>query len=242
MSIFTVKSQRQLCRAVYEMILEGDTSKITKPGQFVEIKLPELYLRRPISVCDVNGDKLTLIYKVLGKGTQQMTDLADGSKLDLLCGLGNGFKLLPHKDSVLVGGGVGVPPMYLLCKRLIENGIKPCVVMGFASAEDVFYKEEFEKLGVDVKVATNDGSLGTKGFVTTILDTMKFDALYACGPIPMLKALTKYNAECQLSLEERMGCGFGACMGCSIQTANGYKRVCKDGPVFYKEELLWDTI
>lgn len=242
MSIFTVKSQRQLCRAVYEMILEGDTSKITKPGQFVEIKLPELYLRRPISVCDVNGDKLTLIYKVLGKGTQQMTDLADGSKLDFLCGLGNGFKLLPHKDSVLVGGGVGVPPMYLLCKRLIENGIKPCVVMGFASAEDVFYKEEFEKLGVDVKVATNDGSLGTKGFVTTILDTMKFDALYACGPIPMLKALTKYNAECQLSLEERMGCGFGACMGCSIQTANGYKRVCKDGPVFYKEELLWDTI
>ncbi|MBE6689573.1 MAG: dihydroorotate dehydrogenase electron transfer subunit [Ruminococcaceae bacterium] len=242
MSNFKIISQRKLCDAVYEMILEGDTSKITVPGQFVNIKLPEFYLRRPISVCDVQENRLTLIYKVVGKGTEKMAALADGYEFDVLCGLGNGFEVRDEKSCVLVGGGVGVPPMYLLCKRLIEKGIKPTVVMGFASKKDVFYEDEFKALGVEVKIATNDGTYGTKGFVTTILDGMDFKALYACGPMPMLKALTKYDAHCQLSLEERMGCGFGACMGCSIQTKNGYKRVCKDGPVFNKEELLWDTI
>lgn len=242
MSIFKIKSQRKLCDAVYEMILAGDTSKITAAGQFVNIKIPELYLRRPISVCDAGQNELKLIYKVVGKGTEKMALLPVGYELDVLCGLGNGFTLKGSQKSVLVGGGVGVPPMYMLCKKLLEKGIKPAVVMGFASASDVFYVEEFKALGVEVKVATNDGSVGTKGFVTTVLDDMEFDTLYACGPLPMLKALTKYDADAQLSLEERMGCGFGACMGCSIQTKNGYKRVCKDGPIFDKEELLWDTI
>lgn len=242
MSIFKIKSQRKLCDAVYEMILAGDTSKITAAGQFVNIKIPELYLRRPISVCDAGQDELKLIYKVVGKGTEKMKNLPVGYELDVLCGLGNGFTLKNSAKSVLVGGGVGIPPMYMLCKKLLEKGIKPAVVMGFASESDVFYVDEFKALGVEVKVATNDGSVGTKGFVTTVLDDMEFDTLYACGPLPMLKALTKYDADSQLSLEERMGCGFGACMGCSIQTKNGYKRVCKDGPIFDKEELLWDTI
>ncbi len=242
MSSFKIKSRRKLCDNVYEMVLSGDTSAITAPGQFVNIKLPELYLRRPISVCDCGEGKLTLIYKVVGKGTEKMAELPEGYELNLLCGLGNGFTLKQSKKCVLVGGGVGVPPMYLLCKKLLEKGIKPAVVMGFAGVGDVFYVDEFKALGVEVYVATNDGSVGTKGFVTAVLDTLDFDTLYACGPLPMLKALTKYNADSQLSLEERMGCGFGACMGCSIQTKNGYKRVCKDGPVFDKEELLWDTI
>lgn len=242
MKIFKIKSQKRLCANVYEMILTGDTSKITAAGQFVNIKIPELYLRRPISVCDAGENELKLIYKVVGKGTEKMATLPVGYELDVLCGLGNGFTLKNSEKSVLVGGGVGVPPMYMLCKKLLEKGIKPAVVMGFATQNDVFYVDEFKALGVDVKVATNDGSVGVKGFVTTILDGMDFDTLYACGPLPMLKALTKYDAVGQLSLEERMGCGFGACMGCSIQTKNGYKRVCKDGPIFDKEELLWDTI
>ncbi len=242
MSVFKIISQRKLCDAVYEMILQGDTSLITSPGQFVNIKLPEFYLRRPISVCDSQENELKLIYKTVGKGTEKMALLPDGYELDILTGLGNGFTLKDSERAVLVGGGVGVPPMYMLCKKLIEKGIKPTVVMGFASAKDVFYEDEFKALGVEVKIATNDGTYGTKGFVTDILDYMEFDTLYACGPMPMLKALSKYNADCQLSLEERMGCGFGACMGCSIQTKSGYKRVCKDGPVFDKEELLWDTI
>lgn len=241
MSIFKIKSQRKLCDAVYEMILAGDTSKITAAGQFVNIKIPELYLRRPISVCDAGQDELKLIYKVVGKGTEKMKNLSVGYELDVLCGLGNGFTLKNSAKSVLVGGGVGVPPMYMLCKKLLEKGIKPAVVMGFASESDVFYVDEFKALGVEAKVATNDGSVGTKGFVTTVLDDMEFDTLYACGPLPMLKALTKYDADSQLSLEERMGCGFGACMGCSCKTLTGNKRICKDGPVMKKEEILWEN-
>ena len=242
MPVFKIKSQRLLCDNVYEMKLAGDTSEITAPGQFVNLKLPEFYLRRPISVCDCTEDGLTLIYKVVGQGTEKMSSLPDEYEIDILTGLGNGFTVKESKKCVVVGGGVGVPPLYMLCKRLIEKGVKPVAVLGFASKKDVFYEDEFKALGVEVKIATNDGSCGAKGFVTDILDGMDFDTLYACGPMPMLKALCKYDAECQLSLEERMGCGFGACMGCSIQTKDGYKRVCKDGPVFDKEVLLWDTI
>ncbi|MBQ9939966.1 MAG: dihydroorotate dehydrogenase electron transfer subunit [Clostridia bacterium] len=239
---FKIISQRTIADSVYEMILEGDTSEITSPGQFVNIALPEFYLRRPISVCDCEENTLRLIYKAVGQGTEKMSLLPEGYELDILTGLGNGFTVNNSKNCVVAGGGVGVPPLYMLCKKLIEKGIKPTAVLGFTSARDVFYENEFRSLGIDVKVTTNDGSYGIKGFVTDVLDTMSFDALYACGPMPMLRALCKYDAVCQLSLEERMGCGFGACMGCSIQTKNGYKRVCKDGPVFFKEELIWDTI
>ena len=222
------------------MILSGDTSGIKNPGEFVNIKIDGLYLRRPISVCDVEGDKLTLIYKVVGKGTEAMSEMTEWTELMILTGLGNGYDLTSAGDSpLLVGGGVGVPPMYLLAKRLLAKGKKVSVVLGFNTGDEVFYEDEFKALGCDVAVTTVDGSHGIKGFVTDALPD-GYSYFYTCGPMPMFRALNKaVKTSGQFSFEERMGCGFGACMGCSCKTLTGYKRICKDGPVLKREEILW---
>ena len=210
------------------------------PKQFVNILLDGLYLRRPISVCDCQGDTLTLVYKVVGKGTAQMAAMQAGQPLDLLTGLGNGYDTSLSGDApVLVGGGVGVPPMYNLCKKLIAEGKHPQVVLGFNTGSEVFLADDFKALGAQVTIATADGSVGTKGFVTDVIKDLTYTYFYSCGPMPMFKAMEKVmQTSGQYSFEERMGCGFGACMGCTIQTASGYKRVCKDGPVFFREEVF----
>ena len=241
-SIFTIHSNEALTDSVYKMVLGGDTSAITAPGQFVNILLDGLYLRRPISVCDYDESTLTLVYKVVGKGTEQMSRKAAGEKLDILTGLGNGYDLTLSGDRpVLLGGGVGVPPLYNLAKKLLAQGKKVSVILGFNTKSEIFYEEEFKKLGCDVTVTTVDGSYGIQGFVTTALETMDYTYFYTCGPEPMLKAIYKAsNTSGQMSFEERMGCGFGACMGCSCKTITGYKRICKEGPVMRKEEILWE--
>ncbi|MBR7122220.1 MAG: dihydroorotate dehydrogenase electron transfer subunit [Oscillospiraceae bacterium] len=240
--LFEILENIPLTESVYKMTLRGDVSGITAPGQFVNILLDGLYLRRPISVCDVKEDTLTIIYKVVGKGTQQMSEMTKG-KLDILTGLGNGYDLSPAGEHpVLLGGGVGVPPMYLLAKRLLEQGKHVSVILGFNTASEVFYEAEFKALGADVTVTTVDGSYGIKGFVTDALKDMQYTYFYTCGPEPMLKAVYKASVTSgQMSFEKRMGCGFGACMGCSCKTITGYKRICKEGPVLYKEEILWEN-
>ncbi len=239
--IFTVKNQTRLTENVYRLTLTGDTSAIVRPGQFVQLQLPGFYLRRPISVCDWDADTLTLIYKVVGEGTKAMTALQPGAALDLLTGLGNGFDTACCGDKpLLVGGGVGLPPLYGLCKTLLREGKHPRVVMGFNTASEVFLEAEFRALNVPVTVTTADGTCGMKGFVTAALPGLDFDSTFACGPEPMLRAL--YNATDkpgQYSFEARMACGFGACMGCTCQTKYGAKRICKDGPVLQKEEIVW---
>lgn len=223
------------------MTLRGDTSAITAPGQFVNIQLDGLYLRRPISVCDVAGDLLTIIYKVVGKGTARMAAMQTGT-LDVLTGLGNGYDLgVSGERPVLLGGGVGVPPMYMLAKQLIAQGKKVTVILGFNTKAEVFYEQAFRDLGADVTVTTVDGSYGMKGFVTDALANVDYTHFYTCGPEPMLKAVYKATTTSgQMSFEKRMGCGFGACMGCSCKTITGYKRICKEGPVMRKEEILWE--
>ena len=239
--LFTVVENVPLTENVYKMVLQGDVSNISAPGQFVNIKLDGLYLRRPISVCDVVDDKLTIIYKAVGKGTMQMSEM-NGGVLDVLTGLGNGYDLSVSGDTpVLLGGGVGVPPMYLLAKRLLAEGKKVNVILGFNTAKEVFYENEFKALGAEVTVTTVDGSYGMKGFVTDALQNMEYSYFYTCGPEPMLKAVYKASKSSgQMSFEKRMGCGFGACMGCSCKTITGYKRICKEGPVMRKEEILWE--
>lgn len=238
--LFTIRSNEALTSSVYRMELVGDTSAISNCGQFVELRLPEKYLRRPISVCDYSDTTLTLIYKVVGSGTEIMSHLPVGTQLDVLTGLGNGYNLSPSGDSpLLVGGGVGVPPLYNLCKKLLAQGKHPQVVLGFNTAQEEFLVQEFQALGVPVHIATADGSLGTKGFVTDVIATLSYSYFYSCGPMAMFRAMERImTTPGQYSLEERMGCGFGACMGCSIQTKSGYKRVCKDGPVFPREEVF----
>ncbi|MBQ9198297.1 MAG: dihydroorotate dehydrogenase electron transfer subunit [Clostridia bacterium] len=240
-SIFTVTENAPLTSAVYRMRLAGDTKDVAAPGQFVNIRLEGLYLRRPISVCDAVDGCLTLIYKAVGRGTERMASMRPGERLDILTGLGNGYSLEGSGDHpLLLGGGVGVPPLYLLAKRLIAQGKQPQAVLGFNTAGEAFYAEEFDALGCRVTLVTADGSLGARGFVTDALPN-DYTYYYACGPLPMLKAVYRAcKGSGQFSLEERMGCGFGACMGCSIQTADGPRRVCKDGPVFNKEALLWN--
>ena len=239
--LFEIVENRALTDSVYKMTLSGDVSHITAAGQFVNIKLDGLYLRRPISVCDVTEDTLTIIYKVVGKGTAQLAAMQEG-KLDVLTGLGNGYDLSVAGDKpVLLGGGVGVPPMYLLAKRLLAQGKQVRVILGFNTASEVFYEDEFKALGAEVTVTTVDGSLGMKGFVTDALKQMDYTYFYTCGPEPMLKAVYKTSTTSgQMSFEKRMGCGFGACMGCSCKTITGYKRICKEGPVMRKEEILWE--
>ena len=240
--IFTILSNEALTSSVYRMTLEGDTSAITAPGQFVNIQLAGKFLRRPISVCDWEDNKLTLVYKVVGHGTAQMAAMAPGETLDILTGLGNGYDLALTGDApLLVGGGVGVPPMYGLAKKLQALGKPVQVILGFNTQEEIFFEEEFKALGCAVTVTTVDGSYGVKGFVTDAMKGLSYSHFCACGPEPMLKALYKASATSgQMSFEERMGCGFGACMGCSCKTLTGNKRICKDGPVMKKEEILWD--
>ena len=238
---FEIVENKPLTDSIYKMVLKGDTTSITAPGQFVNILLDGLYLRRPISVCDVCGDLLTIIYKVVGKGTAKMAEMKTGT-LNVLTGLGNGYDLSVSGDHpVLLGGGVGVPPMYMLCRELIDQGKKVRVIIGFNTKNELFYEEEFKRLGAEVTVTTVDGSYGTKGFVTDALKTMEYTYFYTCGPEPMLKAVYKTAVTSgQMSFEKRMGCGFGACMGCSCKTITGYKRICKEGPVMRKEEILWE--
>ena len=223
------------------MRLAGDTSDITASGQFVNLKLDGFFLRRPISVCDSEDGILTLIYKVVGKGTEYMSTLPVGEKLDILTGLGNGYDLSASGNKpLLVGGGVGVPPLYKLAKNLIREGKEVTVILGFNTKSEVFWKEEFQKIGATVIVATVDGSEGVRGFVTDAMKDLNYTYFYSCGPEPMLKAL--YNASTtsgEMSFEERMGCGFGACMGCSCKTVTGNKRICKEGPVLKKEDIIW---
>ena len=241
-SIFTILSNTALTDSVYKMILAGDTSDITNCGQFVNIQLDGMYLRRPISVCDYDDKTLTIVYKVVGKGTEAMAAMDAGVKLDILTGLGNGYDLTLAGDKpVLLGGGVGVPPMYNLAKKLREMGKEVTVILGFNVRNEIFYEEEFKALGCEVCVTTVDGSYGTKGFVTDALPD-DYTYFYTCGPEPMLKAVYRASRTSgQMSFEERMGCGFGACMGCSCKTLTGYKRICKDGPVMKKEEILWEA-
>ena len=241
-TIFTIKENVALTDTVYKMLLTGDTSHITNCGQFVNIKLDGLFLRRPISVCDCEGDTLTLIYKVVGRGTEQMSHMTAGGTLDVLTGLGNGYDTsLSGNAPLLLGGGVGVPPMYMLCKKLIAEGKKVSVILGFNTKAEIFYENEFRALGADVSVTTVDGSYGTKGFVTDVMKDMDYTYFYTCGPEPMLKAIYKTSVTSgQFSFEERMGCGFGACMGCSCKTVTGNKRICKEGPVLTKEDIIWE--
>ena len=242
-SIFRIVSNEALTDSVYKMVLSGDTSAITAAGQFVNIQLSGKFLRRPISVCDYNDETLTIVYKVVGKGTEQMSAMAPGEVLDILTGLGNGYDLtLSGNKPVLLGGGVGVPPMYNLAKKLLAQGKDVTVILGFNTKSELFYEEEFKALGCNVIVATADGSHGVKGFATTPLAELDYTYFYTCGPEPMLKAVYKAtNTSGQMSFEERMGCGFGACMGCSCKTLTGYKRICKEGPVMKKEEILWEA-
>ena len=239
---YQIIENARLALNVFLLDLAGDTSMIKAPGQFCQIQLPGFYLRRPISICDWDENGMTLIYKVIGQGTEALSQMETGAVLDVLNGLGNGYDVSACGDHPLViGGGVGTPPLYGLTKALLRAGRQPQVILGFNTYEEIFLLDEFEDLDVPVTVTTADGSFGVKGFVTDALEPADSRYIFACGPLPMLKAVYKKSG-CptgQYSLEERMACGFGACMGCSIQTANGPKRVCKDGPVFRKEELLW---
>ena len=239
--IYTIAENTALTSSVYKMVLKGNGKAVTASGQFVNIKLDGLFLRRPISVCDYSDDSITIVYKVVGVGTKQMSQMSAGQKLDALVGLGNGYDPCLSGDKVvLIGGGVGVPPLYNMAKRLISEGKKVTVVLGFNTKDEIFLEDDFKALGADVLVTTVDGSYGIKGFVTNALESLDYTYFYTCGPEPMLKAV--YNAtktSGQFSFEERMGCGFGACMGCSCKTKYGNKRICKDGPVLTKEEIIW---
>ncbi len=241
-AIYKITENTPLTDTVFKMVLEGDGSEVKNSGEFINIKLAGKYLRRPISVCDADRKSITIIYKVVGSGTEQMSKLQIGESLDVLVGLGNGYDLTKSgQKPLLLGGGVGVPPLYMLCKRLISEGKEVTVILGFNTKSEIFYEEEFKALGARVLVATADGSYGVKGFVTDAMKDLDYSYFYTCGPEPMLKAIYKAsNTSGQMSFEERMGCGFGACMGCSCKTLTGYKRICKDGPVMEKEEILWE--
>ncbi len=234
---FTVIENKKLAENIYRIIFEGDTSDITKAGQFVNVKIPGQYLRRPFSVCDWNEKELTIIYKVVGAGTQALSNISKGVKLSVLSGLGNGYELKDHQKILLVGGGVGVPPLYGLAKKFLEKNINPEIILGFNKSEECFYIDEFRALNLDVKVTTIDGSYGVKGLVTDVINGDEY--VYACGSLPMLKAVHKKVNDGQFSFEARMGCGFGVCMGCSCKTKNGYKRICKDGTIFYHSEIIF---
>ena len=239
--IYEILFYFQLAPGVFRMVLKGATSALLSPGQFVNIKIDGLYLRRPISVSDYDRDTITIIYKVVGEGTEKLSQMTAGETLDLLVGLGNGFNAENAcKTPLVIGGGVGIPPLYGLCKELIKFGKKPTVILGFNTKSEVFYEEVFKLLGVDVYVTTVDGSYGIKGFVTDAMKDLEYDYFYTCGPMPMFKAIeSTVKTSGQYSIEERMGCGFGACMGCSCKTKYGNKRICKDGPVLEREEIIW---
>ena len=236
----TIEKNEKLTADVFRMVLSGDVSGVTNPGQFVNIAIDGFYLRRPISACDKECDTITLIYKVVGDGTRAMSGMKEGSVLDTLTGLGNGYS--PENAGpapLLIGGGVGVPPLFWLCKELIKKGALPSVILGFNTADEIFLEDEFRALGVPVTVTTADGSRGVRGFVTDAIGG-DHSYFYACGPLPMLRAVAEATSfPGEMSFEERMGCGFGACMGCSVMTKSGPVRVCRDGPVIKKEDVIW---
>ena len=236
----TIEKNEKLTRDVLRLTLTGDASGVTNPGQFVNIAIDGFYLRRPISVCDKEDGKITLIYKVVGDGTRALSEAKEGTVLDTLTGLGNGYSTEKAGSSpLLIGGGVGIPPLFWLCKELAVNGVSPSVILGFNTADEIFLEEEFRALGVPVTVTTADGSRGVRGFVTDAIDP-DHSYFYACGPLPMLRAVAeKTSFPGEMSFEERMGCGFGACMGCSVLTKSGPVRVCRDGPVISKEDVIW---
>lgn len=238
-----VLSNENIAKNIYKMRLAADSSAITSPGQFINIKLDGFYLRRPISVCDCSEGEITVIYKTVGGGTVHMSELEPGSRLDVLLGLGNGYDTSKSGDfPLLVGGGVGVPPLYLLAKKLILENKNPTAVLGFNTSDEVFYESEFKALGVKTHIATQDGSYGAKGFVTDVIKGLDYTYFYACGPEPMFRAMSKIvKTEGQYSFEKRMGCGFGACMGCSCKTLTGSKRICKEGPVMESGEIIWEN-
>ena len=239
--IYTILENVKLTDTVMRMSLKGDTSAITASGQFINIKLEGKYLRRPISICDYDDEKIVIVYKIVGVGTEQMAELSVGDKLDVLVGLGNGYNTdKSGAKPLLIGGGVGIPPLYNLCKKLIAKGVTPTVILGFNTADEIFLKEDFEKLGVKTIITTVDGSFGVKGYVTDAMKDIEYTYFYTCGPMPMFKAIEATAVTSgQYSFEERMGCGFGACMGCSCKTKYGNKRICKDGPVLEREEIIW---
>lgn len=236
-----ITRNEQLTDSVWRMVLSGNTAAMKAPGQFVQVQVPGFYLRRPISVCDWDSNSLTLVYKVVGSGTDAMRTMQVGTALDILTGLGNGFDISRCGDHpLLIGGGVGLPPMVGLCRYLLESGKQPTVLAGFNTDKEVFLREDIEKLGAPFVLATMDGSAGVKGLVTDAMKTLDFTDVCACGPVPMLKAIMAADDHpAQLSFEERMGCGFGACMGCSVRVKGGYKRICKEGPVLDREEVIW---
>jgi dihydroorotate dehydrogenase electron transfer subunit len=242
-SFFTVAGNRLLAENTYEMVLRGDSSAVKKPGQFVHIALDGFYLRRPISVCDWSEHSITMIYKTVGKGTAYMAGLEEGDRLEVLTGLGNGFDSKKSGNKpLLIGGGAGIPPLYALAKKLMQEQKQVFAILGFNRVDEVFYAEEFTSLGANVIITTVDGSVGRKGFVTDAMeiDMADYTYTYSCGPEPMLKAVyEKAVSDGQYSFEERMGCGFGACMGCACQTKYGSKRICREGPVLEKEEIVW---
>lgn len=239
--IYEIESNEYLTSNVLKMKLLGDTTAITAPGQFINIKIDSLFLRRPISIYDWDENSVTIIYKVVGKGTELMAKMKKGDSLDCLVGLGNGFDMsLAGDKPVVIGGGVGVPPMFGVAKRLIAGGKEVTAILGFNKADEIFAKEEFEKIGARTIVTTVDGSVGIEGFVTDALESIDYSYVYTCGPEPMLKAVyNRSKTSGQFSFEERMGCGFGACMGCSCKTKYGNKRICKEGPVLVLEEIIW---
>lgn len=239
--IYRVVSNEALTPLIYRMVLEGDTSALTATGQFVNLKIDGLYLRRPISVCDWDENTITLIYKVVGKGTEIMAKAVPGQEFDVLTGLGNGYNTEKSGDRpLLIGGGVGIPPLYALCKKLIAQGKTVTVILGFNKKEEIFLADEFRALGANVIIATADGSVGIKGFVTNAMEGVDYTYFYTCGPLPMFRAIEAVaTTSGQYSFEERMGCGFGACMGCSCKTKYGNKRICRDGPVLEREEIIW---
>lgn len=237
--MYVILKNEKIAENTYEMRLAGDASEIARPGQFVNVKIDGFFLRRPISVCDYQDGEITLIYKVVGGGTEKMSRLPAGERLDVLTGLGNGYDLAASgQKPLLIGGGAGVPPLYFLAKKLVAQGKEVSVILGFNKKEEVFYEEKFRALGAKVSVTTADGSYGVKGFVTAVRPEHTY--VYACGPEPMLKAVYgAYEGGGEYSFEERMGCGFGACMGCTCKTIAGNKRICKEGPVLKKEEIVW---
>lgn len=241
--LFSITQNEKIAQSVYKMRLSGDTSAIKKAGQFVNIKLDGFFLRRPISVCDYTAEELLIIYKVVGKGTEKMSAMEKGEQLDILTGLGNGYDLtIKTERPVLIGGGVGVPPLYKLAKELKKQGKRVSVILGFNSENEIFFEDEFKEIADRVLICTADGSYGIKGFVTDAVKDIDFDYFFTCGPEPMFKALESTidkNISGQLSFEQRMGCGFGACMGCSCKTLTGNKRICREGPVLFREEIIW---
>ncbi len=243
---FVVSRNRFVAEDTFWLELAGDTSGITRAGQFVNVEVPGYFLRRPFSVCDWKDGKLDLLYKILGSGTKALSQVEPGTKLEVLSGLGNGFDLGVHSEEpLLVGGGIGVAPMLALARQLVDQGKKPRVVLGFGSAAEVALRDEIEALGVPVTISTVDGSAGVKGFVTDAMANLQerghdWDYLFACGPTPMLRAVFEQSeTPGQYSLEERMACGFGACMGCVVETTGGLQRICKEGPVFESGQLPW---